>query len=93
VNIEPDNSPAAVEERKQKIKEAEDRKWTTLHALQILAYDGEEARPHKEYLLERLGSIMTGCDVCVRVFHQSRAEWRAQLMEYVGRRIGQLGPC
>lgn len=80
-NIETDDSPAAVKEREAKISEAENRKWVTLEALQILAFDGEDAAPHKAWVVERLDALMTTCDVCVRVFHKSRAEWRAKLME------------
>lgn len=80
-NLEPDHDPAAERERKTKIKEAEDRKWVALEALQILAFDGEEAAPHKQWLLARLEGLMTSCDVCVRVFHQSRSEWQNKLVE------------
>ncbi|KAF2689503.1 tRNA-splicing endonuclease-like protein [Lentithecium fluviatile CBS 122367] len=80
-SLEPDDDPAAARKRKAKIQEAEDRKWVALEALQILAYDGEEAAPHKEWLLARLEGLMTSCDVCVRVFHQSRSEWQNRLVE------------
>lgn len=81
-NLPPDNNPAAVKEREAKIKEAEERKWIALEALQIVAYDGDEAAPHKEWLLARLNGLMTSCDICVRVFHQSKAEWKNRLIEY-----------
>ncbi|KAK7178035.1 helicase sen1 [Paraphaeosphaeria sporulosa] len=76
-----DQDPAAVDERKIKIREAEDRKWLTLGALQIMAFDGEDADPHKEWMLERLNALVTSCDVCVRVYHQARAQWRQNLFE------------
>lgn len=63
------------------MSEAEKRKWIALEALQILAFEGDEAAPHKDWLLEKLNGIMTSCDVCVRVFHASRAEWKARLIE------------
>ncbi|KAF9738293.1 hypothetical protein PMIN06_001829 [Paraphaeosphaeria minitans] len=76
-----DQDSAAAEERKNKVREAEARKWLTLGALQIMAFDGEDAAPHKEWMLERLDALMTSCDVCVRVYHQSRAQWRQNLFE------------
>ncbi|KAF1977734.1 tRNA-splicing endonuclease-like protein [Bimuria novae-zelandiae CBS 107.79] len=76
-----DQSSTAVTERNSQIKQAQDRKWIALGALQILAFDGDDAAPHKEWMVERLDRLMTSCDVCVRVFHQSRAEWRQNLLE------------
>jgi senataxin len=67
--------------REKKVKEAHERTWLTLDALQILAYDGDEAAPYKAWTLERLSKMMSSCDVCVRVYHKSRAEWRSKLME------------
>ncbi|PVH99244.1 tRNA-splicing endonuclease-like protein [Periconia macrospinosa] len=80
-NIDADNSTTAKDERKLKVEEAEKRKWITLEALQILAYDGDEAAPHKTWLLTKLNGIMSSCDVCVRIFHSSRGEWKARLVE------------
>lgn len=82
-NLELDTDPDTVEERNNKKLEADGRKWLALDALQMLAFDGDEAAPHKEWLKERLNNLMTSCDVCVRVFHQSRAEWKLRLIEYV----------
>ncbi|CAI6264635.1 unnamed protein product [Periconia digitata] len=80
-NIEADNSPEAIRQRRDKVEEAEKRKWVALEALQILAFDGDEATPHKNWLLDKLNGIMTSCDVCVRVFHATRADWKARLVE------------
>ncbi|KAF1835796.1 hypothetical protein BDW02DRAFT_629335 [Decorospora gaudefroyi] len=77
----PETDPAKREERRLKLREAEDRKWTALKATEILAFDGEEAAPHKEWLVRRLNHVMQSCDICVRVFHQSRAEWRTRLLD------------
>ncbi|KAF1993343.1 tRNA-splicing endonuclease-like protein [Amniculicola lignicola CBS 123094] len=81
-SLEPiDEDTAALEERKQKIKEAEERKWLALEALEILAFDGEEAQTFQTYVKNRLDKLMRECDVCIRVFHQSRTEWRNKLLE------------
>ena len=77
----PETDPTELADRKLKLEAAEDRKWTALKATEILAFDGEEAAPHKEWLVSRLNSLMQSCDVCVRVFHQSRAEWRTRLID------------
>ncbi|KAH9874965.1 hypothetical protein J1614_004453 [Plenodomus biglobosus] len=78
---EPEVDASELEDRKLKIQEAEDRKWTALKSMEILAFDGEEAAPHKEWLISRLDTLMQTCDVCVRVFYQSRAEWRTRLID------------
>jgi senataxin len=80
-NGQPNDDSAAETARNARIEEAEGRKWVALEALQILAYDGDEAAPGREWMLERLDTLMTKCDVCVRVFHQSRSEWRNKLVE------------
>jgi senataxin len=77
----PETDSIELEERKSKIREAEGRKWTTLKAMEILAYDGDEAAPHKNWLIDRFNNIMQSCDVCVRVFYQSRAEWKIRLVD------------
>jgi senataxin len=77
----PETDPSELADRKLKIREAEERKWTALKATEILAFDGDEAAPHKEWLISRLNSIMQCCDVCVRVFYMTRAEWKIRLMD------------
>ncbi|KAF2281610.1 uncharacterized protein EI97DRAFT_34516 [Westerdykella ornata] len=77
----PETDPAIIAERKDKIQQAQERKWLAFDALQILAFDGEEAETFKAWITERVQGLMTSCDVCVRVFHQSRAEWRSRLEE------------
>ncbi|KAF2873176.1 tRNA-splicing endonuclease-like protein [Massariosphaeria phaeospora] len=80
-NLEPETDATAITERRNKVKEAQDRKWVALGAMQIFAFDGDEAAPHKEWLEKRLDKLMTSCDVCIRVFHQARADWKIRLIE------------
>ncbi|KAL6152769.1 DEAD-box type RNA helicase [Exserohilum turcicum] len=77
----PETDAAELEDRRIKLQAAEERKWAALKATEILAFDGEEAAPHKEWLISRLNQLMQSCDVCVRVFHQSRVEWRTRLLD------------
>ena len=87
----PETDPAELVDRKLKLQAAEDRKWTALKATEILAFDGDEATPHKEWLINRLNQLMQSCDVCVRIFHQSRAEWRTRLIDsYDEENIGEF---
>lgn len=79
-----DDDPAAMVERNEKLEQAEQRKWITLDALQILAFPGPEAAAYREDVTERMNRLMTSCDVCIRVFHKSRSEWKTRLAEYVG---------
>ncbi|KAL1644495.1 DEAD-box type RNA helicase [Didymella pomorum] len=80
-NQSPETDHSLLRDREQQILQAEERKWSALKALEILAFDGEEAAPHKEWIVTRLNQLMQSCDVCVRVFHQSRAEWRTRLFD------------
>jgi senataxin len=70
-----------IAERKDKIEQAHERKWLALDALQVLAFDGAEAEPYQTWIKDRIAVLMTGCDVCVRVFHQSRGEWKTRLVD------------
>ncbi|CAA9960180.1 Superfamily I DNA and RNA helicase and helicase protein [Pyrenophora teres f. maculata] len=76
-----ETDPTELAHRKLKLQEAEDRKWAALKATEILAFDDDDAAPHKEWLASRLNQLMQSCDVCVRVFHQSRAEWQSRLLD------------
>ncbi|ORY12337.1 tRNA-splicing endonuclease-like protein [Clohesyomyces aquaticus] len=80
-NRKTDDDLESVKERQEKLQEAYDRKWLTLSAMEVLAYPGEDARPYQDWLKDRLNTLLSSCDVCVRVFHQSRAEWRGRLNE------------
>jgi senataxin len=73
--------PEAIAERKEKVQQAQERKWLALDALQILAFDGDEAEPYQTWIKDRLHHLMKSCDVCVRVFHQSRTDWKNRLVE------------
>jgi senataxin len=85
------DSPTDVEERNAKIRESEGLKWTALKAMEILAFDGDEAAPPKQWLIDRFDATMQACDVCVRVFYQSRAEWMTRLVDsYDEDNIGQF---
>ncbi|KAF2190528.1 tRNA-splicing endonuclease-like protein [Zopfia rhizophila CBS 207.26] len=79
--FEQEEDAETVRVRKQKIEQVQQIKWLTLDALQILAFDGDDANAHKDWLTERLDGLMASCDVCIRVFHQSRAEWKHRLVE------------
>ncbi|KAI2483897.1 SEN1 N multi-domain protein [Pyrenophora tritici-repentis] len=77
----PETDPTELAHRKLRVQEAEDRKWTALKATEILAFDDEDAGPHKEWMTNRLNQLMQSCDVCVRVFHQSRTAWQSRLLD------------
>ncbi|KAH7398940.1 SEN1 N terminal-domain-containing protein [Phaeosphaeria sp. MPI-PUGE-AT-0046c] len=87
----PETDPTELEDRKFKIQDAEQRKWMALKAMEILAFDGDEAAPHKEWLVEQHNKYMQSCDVCVRVFYMARAEWKIRLMDsYDEENIGEF---
>jgi senataxin len=76
-----DEDPETTRVRKQKVEEAQERIWLTLDCLAIFSFSGEVAEPFKAYLKERLDNLLSSCDVCIRVFHQSRAAWQERLLE------------
>jgi len=77
----PETDPTEIKRRKTKIHEAEERKWKVLKGMEMLAFDGPEAAPHKEWIISRFDDIMKSCDVCVRVFYMSRAQWNIRLFD------------
>jgi senataxin len=80
-NHPPETDPTELEDRRNKLREAEERKWTALKAMEIMAFDGDEAAPHKDWLTNRVNQHMQSCEVCVRVFYMSRPEWRIRLVD------------
>lgn len=50
-----------------------------LEGIKILAFDGPDAAPWIEWVRDRLESQLTSCDVCVRMYHKSRAELKETL--------------
>ncbi|KAF2737542.1 tRNA-splicing endonuclease-like protein [Polyplosphaeria fusca] len=80
-NGEPELDRAAEKERQEKLRECDIRKWLALDALQILAFDGDDALPHQQWLQQRLDDLMQNCDICVRKFYQARPEWKDKLLE------------
>jgi senataxin len=60
--------------RQAKVETVSKRKKTVLNALQIFAFDGEEAVAFQKDVLARLEHLMQTCDVCVRTYHAARAE-------------------
>ncbi|KAF2404315.1 hypothetical protein EJ06DRAFT_196527 [Trichodelitschia bisporula] len=73
--------PAVEAERIRKIEEAQKRKHLVLDAFRILAYNGAEAAPYRDWLQLRLEHWMTTCHICIRVFHASRSLLRQRLEE------------
>lgn len=68
-------------ERGQKITAARKRRDNVLRCFQILAYNGDDARPYQDKLKRSLDLQLTRCDVCVREYHRSRPALRALLEE------------
>ncbi|KAE9990589.1 hypothetical protein EG327_001232 [Venturia inaequalis] len=67
--------------RKDKIKEAEERKIKVLDALAIFAFDGLDALEYQKDLKARLEDQLTSCDVCIRIYHGARNQLRSRLEE------------
>ncbi|KIW09450.1 uncharacterized protein PV09_00330 [Verruconis gallopava] len=67
-------------ERREKAEAASKRKRTVLSAVQIFAFDGEEAVPLQDYVRNGLEHLMQTCDVCVRTYHAARSELGEILM-------------
>ena len=69
------------EEREQSEGSAR-QKLLALEALQILAFDGDDATTWQIWLKERLQAQLTSCDVCIRNYHYRKRQMKQRLEEY-----------
>ncbi|KAF2159534.1 hypothetical protein M409DRAFT_30009 [Zasmidium cellare ATCC 36951] len=77
--LEPDETEEEKALRLDQVKEAVARKEKALLACQIIAFDGDDARPYQEKLQRHLQKQLRRCDICIREFHRSRTWLREQL--------------
>ncbi|KAK8250959.1 SEN1 N terminal-domain-containing protein [Phyllosticta capitalensis] len=67
--------------RLEKVAHAQDKRNLVLECLPIFAFDGPDAAPYQDWLRDRLRDNMSVCDVCIRVYHNSRSELKHRLYE------------
>ena len=73
----------ALENGKSERSEASyQRNQLALDALQILAFDGDDAKKWQTWLRERLQAQLTSCDVCIRSYHYGKRQMKQKLEEY-----------
>lgn len=61
------------EERKRRVEKAHERRNDFIQSVQILAFDGEDARPYQDSLRDGLSTQLTRCTICIREFHKGRS--------------------
>lgn len=66
-------------ERERKIEESNSRKTLVYEALQIFAFDGNDAVPLQTWLQENLDIHMSRCETCARQYHRGRTELKEKL--------------
>ena len=78
------------EDEKERCDASHQRKQLALDALQILAFDGEDATNWQIWLKERLQAQLTSCDVCIRNYHHGKKQMKQKLEEYGYSRVSKL---
>ncbi|KAF2083431.1 hypothetical protein K490DRAFT_51715, partial [Saccharata proteae CBS 121410] len=74
-----DEDEATKQKRLQKLKEADTRRGLVLDCMSIFAFDGQDATAYQDWLRQRLNTVLTNCDVCVRLYHRARSDLRHRL--------------
>lgn len=90
-DVAPSGEVKEEENRQAKVEEAQSRTTQVLSACTILAFDGGEADQYQDQLKGSLCKQLTRCDICVRVFHRSRAQLQTTLeAEYATDEVKQF---
>ncbi|KAK7536470.1 SEN1 N terminal-domain-containing protein [Phyllosticta citribraziliensis] len=71
----------ARKDRLAKIEQAKAKKNLVLDCLPIFAFNGPDAAPYQTWLKDRLKHNLSACDVCIRIYHNSRGELKHKLEE------------
>ena len=74
-------SEATEDEEKERYEASNQRVQLALDALQILAFDGDDATTWQLWLKERLKTYLTSCDGCIRNYHCGKKQMKQNLEE------------
>lgn len=67
--------------KRQRIKEAEDRRQKFMDAMGLIAYDGPETEAYKNYIWERLNDALSKCDLCIPAYYVAKLELKDTLQQ------------
>lgn len=65
----------------QKIKDAKDRRAKFMDAMGLIAYDGPETEPFKNYIWKRLNEALSKCDLCIPAYYVAKIDMRDSLRQ------------
>jgi senataxin len=71
----------AEQETLRKIKDAKDRRAKFMDAMGLIAYDGPETEPYKNYIWERLDEALSKCDLCIPAYYVAKLDMRDSLQQ------------
>lgn len=72
---------ATKDDEKGRREASTQRMQLALDALQILAFDGDDATTWQLWLRERLKAYLTSCDECIRNYHCGKRQMKQNLEE------------
>jgi senataxin len=67
--------------KRQKIKDARERRSKFIGCLQLLAYDGNETEKYQRMIWEALDETLGRCDICIRNYYVEKMHFLAKLRE------------
>ena len=73
--------PTPDPERTERLSQSSQRRDDFMESFMIFAYDGDDAKPYKDYVLERLDEALGSCDLCIRNYYVCKSRLRAQLQK------------
>jgi senataxin len=68
----------------QRIQDARERNRKFMDAMEILAFDGPEAEPYKNYIWDRLNDAMSKCDLCIPAYYIAKMQLSDRLQQRYG---------
>ncbi len=76
-----DSSRPPADQMLQRVKDAKDRRAKFMDAMGLIAYDGPETEPYKNYIWERLNEALSKCDLCIPAYYVAKLDMRDSLQQ------------
>ncbi|KAF4549892.1 Helicase SEN1-like protein [Elsinoe fawcettii] len=77
--------------RRKRIEKTHDRRTDFVQAVQILAFDGDDAVSYQKTLKDGIGTQLTRCPICIREYHKGRSQLEGDLQgQYDGDQVQQF---
>lgn len=65
----------------RKVQDARDRRIKFMDAMGLIAYDGPETEPYKNYIWEKLNEALSKCDLCIPAYYVAKLDLRDSLQQ------------